>query len=925
MLVFHQIIPFMKKIITLFVCVNLLAYTAFGQVLINEFSTSNLNGFLDNYERTEDWIELYNATNQAIDLGGYHLSDKESKPAKWKIPAGTIIPANGYLVFWCSGRDEVSDGNYHTNFKMAQTKNNEIVLLSDPNEIIIEMFDLDLTLVEHSRCRAQDGSDNWVVCTNPSPNASNNGTDQFASYTVSPSMDMEAGFYDETIIVTIINNEDASVLRYTVDGSNPVEISPVYTEPLTVNETTVIKARAFSENENVLPGKMDFNTYFINEEFTLAVFSVAADEVVNLANGDGELIPIGSLEYFNLDKERAATSFGSLNRHGQDSWILPHRSIDWVSRDEMGYSKAVKAELFGYSNRDEYQKFMFRNSGDDNYPANDDDDHEGSTHIRDEYVQTLAQIGGMKLDQRAVERVILFLNGEYWGLYGLRERPVDHDYTNEYYDQGKYDLQYLTTWATTEIQYGGEEAVTEWEGLRDFILTNDMGVEENYQTVKDQLQVTSLIDYMIVNLNCVASDWLNYNTGWWRGLDPEGDHKKWGYILWDLDATFDYYINYSGVPNISPDARPCDINEIADFMDDFFDTGSGGGTPVENPDACATIINGSSPYAVTDTVFLQTIAADIYCCETDWDSQCQDLYDSIANGGGTGGAGEGDVGKHEKIFLKLQEESDEFRQLYYSRQADMQNTVYSCENMMYVLDSMLAVIEPEMPRQIERWGGSMQEWEENVQDLKNFIGERCLLFDEGMVGCFDLSGPYNLTLKVEPQGVGEIKINTIDVETFPWTGAYYGEMDNKVKAKATDDNYVFSHWEQTAGSLILPDSTERKARIRLENPDTLTAVFTQVTATNELQSGIALNVFPNPATNQLTIKYELDQPMEVNISLYSITGQKVLTLDNQNNKQAVGVHVQEIDIVKPQLPTGVYILKLQASQHQMARKVTIVK
>ena len=916
----------MKKRITFLVCLTAFAYTAFGQVHINEFSTSNLNVFLDNYGKTEDWIELYNASDQAIDLGGYHLSDKESKPAKWEIPAGTMIPANGYLVFWCSGRDEISDGNYHTNFKMTQTKNGDIVLLSDPDETIIEIFDLDLTLVEHSHCRTEDGSNDWVICTSPTPGVSNNGSPQFTAYTATPSMDKEAGFYDAAITVSITNNENASVIHYTLDGSNPIETSPIYTEPLEISETTVVKARAFSENPSVLSGKMDFNTYFINEDFTLAVFSVAADDVINLANGNGELIPIGSLEYFNIDKEREATSFGSLNRHGQDSWILPHRSIDWISRDEMGYSKAVKAKLFGYSNRDDYQKFMFRNSGDDNYPANGDEDHEGSTHIRDEYVQTLAQIGGMKLDQRAVERVILFLNGEYWGLYGLRERPVDHDYTKEYYDQGKYELQYLTTWETTEAEYGGQEAFDQWGELRDFILTNDMSIDSNYQMVKDQLQLTSLIDYMIVNLNCVASDWLNYNTGWWRGQNPDGDHKKWGYILWDLDATFDYYINYSGVPNINPDARPCDINEIAEFLDGFFGGGNGGGDPVENPDACATILSGSSPYPITDTIFLQTIAADNYCCESEWDSQCQELYDQIANSGGNGqGNNNGDVGKHEKIFLKLQEENDEFRQLYYSRQADMQNTVYTCENMMYVLDSMLAVIEPEMPRQIERWGGSMAEWEQNVQDLKDFISERCLLFDDGMVGCFDLSGPYGLTLQVEPAGVGEIKLNTINIENFPWTGAYYGEMDNKIKAKSNDDNYVFSHWESTTGSIILPDSTERKARIRLETADTLTAVFTSVTDVIDIQSGIAVNVFPNPATSQLTISYELEKPMNVKISLYTVTGQKILTLNTPNSEQIAGIHSQQLDIEKEQLPTGIYILKLQAGQHQVARKVTIVE
>jgi len=65
----------------------------------------------------------------------------------------------------------------------------------------------------------------------------------------------------------------------------------------------------------------------------------------------------------------------------------------------------------------------------------------------------------MSLDVRSVERVVVFLNGEFWGVYGMRDRPVDHDYTGYHYDQGKYDIQYLTTWGETEIQYGGDHQI----------------------------------------------------------------------------------------------------------------------------------------------------------------------------------------------------------------------------------------------------------------------------------------------------------------------------------------------------------------------------------------------------------------------------------------------------------------------------------
>jgi len=973
----------MKKIFTLLFLFCGIAFIASGQIHINEYSAANLANFLDNYDKTEDWIELNNDGDVDMDISGYHLSDKSSKPGKWEIPEGTIIPAKGHLVFWCSGRDEhCEDGSFHTNFKLSQTTGNETLLLTMPDETVIDEIPLGLTLVESSWCRSTDGGNEWMICTNPSLGSSNNDTDQFIRYTLPPSMSVEAGFYDAPFVLMITNNDPGTTVRFTTDGSNPTMNSPEYTSPFNVPSTRVVKAKSFSNDPMVLDGKMDFNTYFINEDFTLAVFSVAADEVQNLANGDGNLIPIGSIEYFNTDKEREATSFGSLNRHGQDSWVLDHRSIDWVSRDEMGYSKAVNAPLFSFSDRDEYQKFMFRNSGDDNYPAITDQNHFGSTHIRDEYVQTLAQEGGMKVDIRSVERVILFLNGDYWGVYGMRDRPVDHDYTDYYYDQGKFDTQFLTTWGDTELQYGGQEALNDWYRLRDFILENDMSDSSNYEKVTDELNVVSLMDYMIVNLNCVASDWLNYNTGWWRGTNPDGDHKKWGYILWDLDATFDYYINYSGVPNISPDAKPCDIEDISNFMDGFF-----GGNPGEaGPGAvicnlntefstCNSIVDGSSPYAANDSIFILTLNQDSRCCDT-WDDVCQAQYDELnyipqdysncpsildgscpypaddpfliqlfdntnccnnwggfcnnfynffANGGMLNQDVDGNVGMHEKIFLKLQEESPIFKQLYYSRQADLMNTVYSCENMISTLDRMLAVIEPEMPRQIERWGGSMIQWQLNVDRLKTFINARCELFDDGISSCFNLTGPYDLTLMVQPDGVGEIDLNTLDIEEFPWTGAYFGGMDNIIKARAFEDDYKFSHWETSAGSVISPSLQNRKATIQIEAQDTLIAVFELATGVEDLESGISMNVFPNPTTGMATIKYELEESMEISISVLNMMGQEIIRIPSSNAKQTAGIHNQVIDFTKEGIASGVYLIKLKADEYEITRKLSILR
>ena len=76
-----------------------------AQVVVNEYSCANWKQFLDFYQSTEDWIELYNPSPSPVDLSGYHLSDNVKKPAKWTFPVNTVINANGYLYLWCSGRD----------------------------------------------------------------------------------------------------------------------------------------------------------------------------------------------------------------------------------------------------------------------------------------------------------------------------------------------------------------------------------------------------------------------------------------------------------------------------------------------------------------------------------------------------------------------------------------------------------------------------------------------------------------------------------------------------------------------------------------------------------------------------------------------------------------------------------------------------
>ena len=99
----------------------------FGQVVINEYSCSNINGITDAYGEREDWIELFNPTATPVNLTGWYLSDKASNLTKWMIPSGSIN-SNGYKMVYCSKRNTVNGNQYHPNFNLSQTEGDWVIL-----------------------------------------------------------------------------------------------------------------------------------------------------------------------------------------------------------------------------------------------------------------------------------------------------------------------------------------------------------------------------------------------------------------------------------------------------------------------------------------------------------------------------------------------------------------------------------------------------------------------------------------------------------------------------------------------------------------------------------------------------------------------------------------------------------------------------
>lgn len=712
-------------------------FKAQSQIIINEYSCSNMNGYTDNFGQQEDWVELLNVTSTAVDITGFYLSDKSSNLTKWQIPSGTI-PANGYLMVIPSKRDLVSGNELHPNFNLKQTNNEWIILTNNLGNVVDSLKIVHMTKEDHSVGRETDGAPDWKLFTTPTPGAPNTGAVNF--YEPTPTADLAPGFYTGTQNVTLSSTNPSATIRYTLDGSDPNAGSTIYSGPIPITTTTVLRAATFGTE---LPSFNLTNTYFIDVTHTLPVVSVCSDEVFDLiSNGNQGANDLGAFELFENDGAFIDEGEGHFNKHGNDSWAYPQRGFDFIMRDQFGYNAELSHQIFTETNRDEFQRIMLKPAASDNYPF-----ESGGAHIRDAFIHTLSIKADMLLDERTNRSCIVYLNGQYWGVYEIREKADDHDYTNYYYQQDKYNLQYLKTWGGTWEEYGAPNAQNDWDDLVNYIMTNNMAPGPDFDYVKSQLKWASLCDYFMFNSYVVNQDWLNWNTSWFRGMNPNGQKKKWRYTLWDMDATFGHYVNFTGIPDPSANADPCNVENLPD----------------------------------------------------------------------PGGQG------HTAILQKLINENPIVEQYYITRYIDLVNTHFSCDSMNALLDQMINLITPEMPGQINRWGGSMAEWQDNVQNMRNFIDARCLALEQGLIDCYNLTGPFDVTFDVSPVNSGQIKVNSVWAPSYPWTTTYYGGIETITIAEP-ENGYIFDHWEYTVGPMTAGDLEDTNS-ITINQPENITAFF----------------------------------------------------------------------------------------------------
>lgn len=428
----------------------------------------------------------------------------------------------------------------HTNFTLSNDAEQRIIL-KDPQGNVIENLIYEPTQRNHSRGRETDGSSSWCIFSTPTPNDTNAFSQCYTGYAEPPALSLEPGFYQGTQLM-LITSPGPGTIRYSRNGNEPTAANPNFVIPFAIDSSEVIRAKVFPPaSSGLLPSAVTTGTYFINESISLPVFSLTtppanlwdwnkgiyvmgpnADSTVPYHNSNfwQGWEKLGHIEYFDKNGKKGFSIDCSFEIQGNYSKAWAQKGFTIHANDDYG-TPWVEYPLFpDKPNVRRFKGFNIRNAGSD----------WNTCHFRDRLIQKTVH-KKTDIDVMDGEACVLFLNGEYWGVYELREKQ-DKYYVQENHgvDAEKIDLLRFDGYVDEGSNQGFIDMFT-------YIALNNMVDPAKYDSAQRMLDIENFCDYMITETYCVNIDWLgNYtnNIKYWRPNSPAG---KWRYMLWDTDVS----------------------------------------------------------------------------------------------------------------------------------------------------------------------------------------------------------------------------------------------------------------------------------------------------------------------------------------------------------------------------------------------------
>ena len=423
-------------LISVFFAASHIQVDAATDLCFNEIMQSNVYALQLEHDFPDSWIELYNPTETTIVLDNYYIGTSNSISSAYQIPNASI-KAKGYLIILCDKKGE----NLHTNFRLESVNPGSIYLFNESGILIDQLSYPAMPAPNIAYGRASDGAEEWGWEIRTTPGKSNAGG---LSTILLPdpkfNIDGQIMSSAKTIKITIPEGDypEDTRIYYTTNGAEPTKSSSNNTSvSISVKKTTIIRAKLISSSALTRPSIT--NSYIFHPRSTnLPIISIATNNnylysdtlgILAWAKVDGISNymynwrrPVNS-EYLVKGDNRWFCQIGETAVSGNTTRGFEQKSLKVYANKRFGTNRFNGTFWKDKPNVTETKSFVMRNGG----------DNCGEARINDGMIQRLFGTHASDIDYQAYSPIIVYINGNYKGIYGMRER-VDEDFVESNYD-----------------------------------------------------------------------------------------------------------------------------------------------------------------------------------------------------------------------------------------------------------------------------------------------------------------------------------------------------------------------------------------------------------------------------------------------------------------------------------------------------------
>ena len=584
----------------------LIIFSIQADVFINEICSQNKHSIKDSYGSSSDWVELYNSLDTSFDLSGYCLSNEEDNLQKFAIPENTIIKPKSFLLIFLS-KENSKDNEIHANFKIS--KKGDTLFFSDKSGKLIEKIEVPSMNEDFSYGRNEEGNFEIMpasplkknVYILPPPEFSENSgfypddfvlhlsstlEDAIIYYTIDASNPLTSETrlkYNSNDGIKIYDrsNEPNIYAEYEEDESSPISISRGcgYKKPnYPLDKSMVVRAITIKDDSK---SKIVDKTYFITTGNLIdyqdhLIISLVTNpenlfdpEIGIYVTGKQYIDWITSPGYVPNPDKWSKTNICNYYSKGKE-WER-EASVTFFEKGNLLFEQDIGIRLKGSSTRNSPQKsfdliadkqygkkyfdYVFY---EENYDLNGKviDKYDsitiraiyGDERIRDKFGRDIIY-KRKSITTSWMKNCILFLDGEYWGMYELMEKLTPLFFEHHY----GIPEDNLAIVKESEIDTGPEEECEKYLQIDEQYSLYDLSDDKNYKEIEQYFDMDSFIEHYAIGIYLGTWDWPLQNQGMWKyfGDKIEGNEftdGRWRFMTYDLDFSMGMtFENYGGV------------------------------------------------------------------------------------------------------------------------------------------------------------------------------------------------------------------------------------------------------------------------------------------------------------------------------------------------------------------------------------------